>query len=68
MMMRAQEDREARFERIEYWLTVAFYILAASCLVAFFTLRHEARWAFISLGIAALLVRLCSYILRLIKH
>lgn len=47
--------------------TLAFYILAVACVITFLLYREQESWIFISLGVAALVMRVLYYIVRLIK-
>lgn len=54
-------------EGLQRLFTLAFYILAVACLVTFLLYREQESWLFIGLGIAALVMRILYYIVRLIK-
>lgn len=54
-------------EGLQRLFTLAFYILAVACLVTFLLYREQESWLFISLGIAAVVMRILYYIVRLIK-
>lgn len=65
--MKSSEDKDW-LARLDLYLIIAFYILATLSVVSFVLYREENRQIFIGLGISALVVRVISYALRLIKR